>query len=339
MSTNSKAPEKRKAELSFHPAADVDSVKKQALAVHADAIRHLRKRIGGDIIETGKRLSECKEIAGHGNWLPWLEREFGWKERTAQRFMQVAQVFGAANPSGQTDLMIPAEALYLLSAPSTPKEVRDSIVARASKGEKIKVADVKDTISAKKQSAKRKAAKPMPRAEPEPTKTAIAAAAAQTIDIGPPFPEPGPEVLTDEELAACPCPSCSGGPDHTLLTPEAAAEAREAQAVANPLRVRVEELENENQQMKKETIGLRSQLDELWDEMKVHVGADSDNAPLWSRLHHLLGAAMVACERDANWPALNPYQQQRRMNAIEIMRAAMDELLDLASPAKHRVAS
>jgi hypothetical protein len=336
VSTNNKAPEKRKAELSFHPAADVDSVKKQALAVHADAIRHLRKRIGGDIIETGKRLSECKEIAGHGNWLPWLEREFGWKERTAQRFMQVAQVFGAANPSGQTDLMIPAEALYLLSAPSTPKEVRDSIVERASKGEKIKVAEVKDTISAKKQPAKR-----APK-QPEQTRTARAAAASQalpgTIGPIPDLPESGPEVLTNDELAACPCPSCSGGPDHTLLTPEAAAEAREAQAVANPLRVRVEELENEIQRLKKETIGLRSQLDDLWDEMKVHLGADADNAPLWSRLHHLLGAAMVACERDANWSALNPYQQQRRMNAIEIMRAAMDELLDLASPAKHPVA-
>lgn len=29
------------------------------------------------IIEEGRRLSECKKELDHGNWLPWLEREFG----------------------------------------------------------------------------------------------------------------------------------------------------------------------------------------------------------------------------------------------------------------------
>jgi hypothetical protein len=37
----------------------------------------------GDIIEIGRLLTEVKKIAGHGNWLPWLDREFGWSDSTA----------------------------------------------------------------------------------------------------------------------------------------------------------------------------------------------------------------------------------------------------------------
>jgi len=33
-----------------------------------------------DIIEIGRRLTDAKAIAGHGNWLPWLEKEFGCKQ-------------------------------------------------------------------------------------------------------------------------------------------------------------------------------------------------------------------------------------------------------------------
>src|ERR1700704_5161966 len=44
----------------------------------------------GDIIEIGRRLSAAKGIAGHGGWLPWLEREFGWSDDTAINYMNVA---------------------------------------------------------------------------------------------------------------------------------------------------------------------------------------------------------------------------------------------------------
>jgi hypothetical protein len=29
------------------------------------------------LIEIGRRLIDAKAIAGHGNWLSWLDREFG----------------------------------------------------------------------------------------------------------------------------------------------------------------------------------------------------------------------------------------------------------------------
>jgi DUF3102 family protein len=61
----------------------------QLLAILTDTINALRKRAGEDIIEIGCRLIEAKAIAGHGNWLPWLEREFGWTDKTAENYMNV----------------------------------------------------------------------------------------------------------------------------------------------------------------------------------------------------------------------------------------------------------
>jgi len=37
------------------------------LAAHAKEIRTLGKRMVTDVIEIGRRLAECKVIAGHGN--------------------------------------------------------------------------------------------------------------------------------------------------------------------------------------------------------------------------------------------------------------------------------
>jgi Protein of unknown function (DUF3102) len=62
------------------------------LAEHANTIRRLHKRAVGDIIEIGRHLIEAKKLAGHGHWLPWLEREFGWKEQSARNFMNVADL-------------------------------------------------------------------------------------------------------------------------------------------------------------------------------------------------------------------------------------------------------
>jgi len=59
---------------------------------------------------------------------PWLDREFGWKERTAQNFIQV---FEASKSVNFTDLDLPVSSLYLLAAPSTPETARDAVLASA----------------------------------------------------------------------------------------------------------------------------------------------------------------------------------------------------------------
>jgi hypothetical protein len=129
------------------------------LAQHADAIRALGKRVIGDIIEIGQRLTDAKQIAGHGNWLPWLEREFGWTEMTATRFINVYEMSKSNN---LLDLDVPVSGLYMLAAPGTPDEARTEMIERAETGEKVSVADVKrsiDTAKGREQPAREAATK------------------------------------------------------------------------------------------------------------------------------------------------------------------------------------
>jgi hypothetical protein len=136
------------------------------LAEHADVIHSLGKRVITDVIEIGRRLTKAKELVGHGNWLPWLDREFGWKATesgtctTAQRFMQVYELGKSTN---LVDLEIPVSGLYLLAAPSTPSEARDEIIDRAEGVEKVSFAEAKAVVTRAKAAIKsRKPARQTP---------------------------------------------------------------------------------------------------------------------------------------------------------------------------------
>jgi hypothetical protein len=117
------------------------------LSEHAAEIRALGKRALADLIEIGRLLTECKRICGHGNWLPWLEREFGWTEMTATRFINV---YDMSKSNKLLDLELPISALYLLAAPSTPETARADIIKRAQSGEVIPISEVRRTIDAAK---------------------------------------------------------------------------------------------------------------------------------------------------------------------------------------------
>jgi hypothetical protein len=114
------------------------------LAENASAIRVLGKRALRDVIEIGRRLTDCKARVGHGNWLPWLDREFGWSDQTARNFMRVHEL--GLKSKRLLNLDVSVDALYLLAASSTPEEVREQVVERAETGEKLTSAEVRRTI-------------------------------------------------------------------------------------------------------------------------------------------------------------------------------------------------
>jgi hypothetical protein len=119
------------------------------LAEYAREIRAFGKQA---VIEIGKRLIKAKAIAGHGNWLPWLDREFGWTDDTALNFMRVATLAESRN---FRDLNVPVSGLYLLAAPSTPTEVVEAIAERGEQGERLSLAEVKTIIAEVKARAAR----------------------------------------------------------------------------------------------------------------------------------------------------------------------------------------
>jgi hypothetical protein len=118
---------------------------------HAGVIRMRARRAVGDIVEIGNRLITCRdrirEKYGHGNWYPWLEKNFGWSVDTADRYMHIAELGESRN---LRDLDMPVSSLYLLAAPSTPEEVRDEIFDRAEAGERISATEAKKAIAGKR---------------------------------------------------------------------------------------------------------------------------------------------------------------------------------------------
>jgi hypothetical protein len=106
----------------------------------ADRLRLRLSRTAEDIIEIGRELIAVKDRVGHGNFLPWIDREFSMTEKSAERFMSVAKRFG-----GKSDTVskLPATVLYELAAPNTTEGVRTEIVDRAESGERISVADIR----------------------------------------------------------------------------------------------------------------------------------------------------------------------------------------------------
>jgi hypothetical protein len=85
------------------------------------------------ILEVGRELIEQKKTLGHGNFLPWIEAEFGMSEDSAARFINVANNLGDKFRSVRN---LAPTALYALAAKSTPTEVREQVEERAAKGER-----------------------------------------------------------------------------------------------------------------------------------------------------------------------------------------------------------
>jgi hypothetical protein len=112
----------------------------------ANRIRERIKRTNADIIAIGRDLILARGRLGHGKFLPWIEAEFSMTDRTARNFMRTAEVFRGKS---ETVSDLPATVLYILSAPSTPKEVRDAVVKRAASGERVKTKDVTAAIAAR----------------------------------------------------------------------------------------------------------------------------------------------------------------------------------------------
>jgi hypothetical protein len=106
----------------------------QSARVAAERIRGRMHLAAESIIEVGRELIDQKKALGHGNYLTWIDAEFGMSERVAQNYMRVCNEFGA-NTKPVSDLSF--RALALLSSESTPPEVRERVGERAAKGEKV----------------------------------------------------------------------------------------------------------------------------------------------------------------------------------------------------------
>lgn len=123
--------------------AGLDTETRIVVQQRTSEIKTLMRRSAQDIIDIGQKLIEVKEKLGHGRFGGWLESEFSWTDKTARRFMSVAESFKLDNLS---DLSIAPSALYALAAPSTPEPARIEAVQRAQTGESITHSTAKSII-------------------------------------------------------------------------------------------------------------------------------------------------------------------------------------------------
>src|SRR4029453_7749882 len=98
-----------------------------------DHINLLARRSAEDIIAIGQDLIAVKAKLDHGQFLPWIDAEFGWGKNTAERFIGVAKAFRQNPQPGEFE----APALYALSSGDVSDAVRKEFVDRAAAGELI----------------------------------------------------------------------------------------------------------------------------------------------------------------------------------------------------------
>ena len=82
-------------------------------------IKILSQQTAANIIEIGKRLNAAKVQVEHGEWGAWLESNFEFTERTAQRFMKAANEF--SKTTALSDLS-PTKIFALLDVPAADRE-------------------------------------------------------------------------------------------------------------------------------------------------------------------------------------------------------------------------
>jgi hypothetical protein len=93
-----------------------------ALAMRAE--ERIKARTVVTVIENGRDLLEVKNALGHGLFTQWLAQTFPFTARTAQRWMNAAEQYGAKSDLGS---LLNSKVLQLLAAPSTPEDVREEI--------------------------------------------------------------------------------------------------------------------------------------------------------------------------------------------------------------------
>ncbi len=137
-------------------------------------IKGVMKRTAQDIIEIGEKLIEVKDRLPHGSFGGWLEIEFKWSVRTAQKYMSIADAF--SNTKSSSDLSMSFETMAYLAAPSTPDDVRQQAIERAEAGDRITHSEAKQMVKGGKAAEAPQmtfeqsvpALSPTPEADPEP---------------------------------------------------------------------------------------------------------------------------------------------------------------------------
>src|SRR6516165_4145631 len=95
------------------------------------------RQMVADIIAIGRKLVEVKEQVGHGRYEAFVRDRLGFSLSSALRFVRAYQMLESAKLADLRTLetvQIDCRALYLLSSPATPEQVRAAALEAAASG-------------------------------------------------------------------------------------------------------------------------------------------------------------------------------------------------------------
>jgi hypothetical protein len=113
----------------------------------AGRIRELFGDMKTSVAEIGHELIAIKAKLGHGEFGKWIEAEFRLTDKSAQRYINVAQAF-----AGRNDIVsvLPDTVAYKLAAPSTPTAIKEAVIAEIDAGNTPAPKDILNRIDAAK---------------------------------------------------------------------------------------------------------------------------------------------------------------------------------------------
>lgn len=123
----------------------------------AERIRALRQAATEHAVEIGRELLRVKAVLPHGAFARWVEKECQFKIRTAQDLMKLARWNDSNAQHGA--LLVPST-LRLLMSRNVPEEVRQTILAKAKRGEQISRREISSAICQARMKSATKTATP-----------------------------------------------------------------------------------------------------------------------------------------------------------------------------------
>ncbi len=95
------------------------------------------------VLEAGNLLIEARKRLAHGEYLPWVQQACGLKPQQASKLVKAAEWANVAHAQ-HLDQITDATTLFLLSADTTPEEVREWFMERCATGNPPSRKEVQD---------------------------------------------------------------------------------------------------------------------------------------------------------------------------------------------------